>query len=64
VRPFEVPVLMIWGERDPVFTRATTERFEEWVPNLRIERIAGAGHFVQTDAADRVNELLTDFLKR
>jgi len=62
VRPIDVPTLMIWGERDPVFTRASTENFGDYVPNLRIERIANAGHFVQTDAAERVNELLISFL--
>ena len=64
LRPIEIPVMLIWGERDPVFVRETTERFEEWVPNLRVERIARAGHFVQTDAAERVNELLLGFLER
>jgi len=64
VRPIEIPVLMIWGERDPVFLRETTLEFSEWVPDLRIERIADAGHFVQTDAAARVNELLLGFLQR
>ena len=64
MRPIEIPVMLIWGERDPVFVRETTERFEEWVPNLRVERIARAGHFVQTDAAERVNELLLGFLER
>lgn len=63
MRPIDVPTLMIWGERDPVFTRPTTENFAEWVPNLRVERIAKAGHFVQTDAPDRVNELLLAFLR-
>lgn len=62
IRRIEAPTLIIWGERDPVFTRETTERFEEWVPDLRIERIARAGHFVQTDAPDRVNELIGAFL--
>jgi len=62
IRPIEVPTLLIWGERDPVFTRATTEDFGEYVPDLRVERIAEAGHFVQTDAAERVNELLVGFL--
>lgn len=46
-----------------LFTIETTETFAEWVPNLRVERIALAGHFVQTDAADRVNELLLGFLR-
>ncbi|MEA2491524.1 MAG: epoxide hydrolase 4, partial [Acidobacteriota bacterium] len=58
IRRIDIPVLMIWGENEQVFIRATTEDFDEWVTDLRIERIPGAGHFVQTDAAERVNELL------
>ncbi|HEX7153539.1 MAG TPA: alpha/beta hydrolase [Thermoanaerobaculia bacterium] len=64
IQKIEMPALLIWGERDPVFLRETTENFEDWVPNLRVERIARAGHFVQTDAPDRVNELLIDFCKQ
>jgi pimeloyl-ACP methyl ester carboxylesterase len=63
VRPIETPTLLIWGDRDPVFTQETTQDFDEWVPNLRVEHIPRAGHFVQTDAPDRVNELLIDFLR-
>jgi pimeloyl-ACP methyl ester carboxylesterase len=63
IRPIDIPTLLIWGERDPVFTRATTENFHDYVPDLRIERIADAGHFVQSDAPDRVNRVLIDFLR-
>jgi pimeloyl-ACP methyl ester carboxylesterase len=63
VRRIDIPTLLIFAEKEPVFLRATTEDFDEWVPNLRIARIAGAGHFVQTDEPEIVNELLVDFLK-
>jgi pimeloyl-ACP methyl ester carboxylesterase len=63
VRPIEIPTMLIWGEREPVFTRATTERFEEYVPNLRIVRVPEARHFVQADAPDVVNRSLMEFLK-
>jgi pimeloyl-ACP methyl ester carboxylesterase len=63
MRPIDVPTLLIWGERDPVFTRATTENFQDYVPNLRIERIAEAGHFVQSEAPDRVNRAMMEFLR-
>jgi pimeloyl-ACP methyl ester carboxylesterase len=62
VRKIDVPTMLVWGERDPVFHKEMTENFSEWVPNLRVERIAEAGHFVQTDAAEKVNALLIDFL--
>jgi pimeloyl-ACP methyl ester carboxylesterase len=61
VRVIEMPVLYIFGTRDPVFTQATAFGLEKWVPNLRVELIERAGHFVQTDAAKRVNELLVSF---
>jgi len=61
IRVIDAPTLYIFGTRDPVFTRATAMNFEKWVPNLRIELIENAGHFVQTDAPDRVNELLIEF---
>ena len=63
IRPIDIPTMLIWAEHEPVFLRATTENFREWVPNLRFELIQGAGHFVQTDAAERVTKLLVDFLK-
>jgi pimeloyl-ACP methyl ester carboxylesterase len=63
MRPITAPTLMIWGDRDPFFTAATLRDFNEYVPNLRIDHIPDAGHFVQTDAPDRVNELMIDFAR-
>jgi pimeloyl-ACP methyl ester carboxylesterase len=63
IKRIDVPSMLVWGERDPVFIRATTEAFGEWVPDLRVERIPQAGHFVQNDAAEKVNELLLAFLR-
>lgn len=62
VRPIERPTMLIFGERDPVFTVATTENFDDQVPGVRVERIPEAGHFVQTDAPEKVNRLLVEFL--
>lgn len=59
----DVPTLLIWSEHEPVVMREATEDFDEWVPNLRIARVADAGHFVQTDQPDIVNELLIDFAR-
>jgi pimeloyl-ACP methyl ester carboxylesterase len=62
-QPITNPTLLIWGERDPVFTHATTENFSEWVPNARVAYIEEAGHFVQSDAPEKVNKLIIDFLQ-
>ena len=63
VRPIALPTLLIWGEREPVFLRETSENFDDYVPNLRIARIAGAGHFVQTDEPEIVSELIAEFAR-
>jgi pimeloyl-ACP methyl ester carboxylesterase len=57
------PTLLIWGERDRYLDVRLTQGLEQWVPNVRVERIAGASHWVQLDAPERVNDLMIDFLR-
>jgi pimeloyl-ACP methyl ester carboxylesterase len=56
-----VPVLVVWGERDPYLGVELTEGLGRWAPDLRVERIADASHWVQNDAPEKVNRLLADF---
>lgn len=64
IRPIGVPVLLIWGAREPVFIRASAETSVELVPDFRFELIPRAGHFVHHDTPERVNELLVGFARR
>ena len=57
----EIPTMIIWGGREPVFLPAAIEDIGEWVPNARIERLPGIGHFAQHDAAERVSQLIIEF---
>jgi len=59
----EVPVLLIWGERDRYLGLHLIDGTERWVRDLRVERIAEASHWVQADAPERVNELLVGHLR-
>lgn len=63
VRAIHVPTLLIWGERDRHLRPRLTEGLRGWVPELRLERIPDASHWVAVDAPDRVNRLLSDFLR-
>ncbi len=63
LRQIDAPTLLIWGEEDPYLGIRLTEGLEQWVPNIRVERIPNASHWVQIDAAERVNELMIDFLR-
>ncbi len=50
----ELPVLRLWGDRDPGFREAERARFERAFPNHRTIVLSGAGHFIQEDAADEI----------
>jgi pimeloyl-ACP methyl ester carboxylesterase len=52
------PTLLIWGMQDAALSSTLTEGLDAWVPNLRVERIAEASHWVQHEQAATVNRLL------
>ena len=62
VRPIGAPTLLIWGQREKYAVPAVTRGLEPWVPNLRIERLPDATHWVQHDEPETVNRLLLSFL--
>jgi pimeloyl-ACP methyl ester carboxylesterase len=57
-----IPTMLIWGTEDFALGNDLTEGLDRWVPDLRIERLSDASHWVQNDRPERVNELLADFL--
>lgn len=61
MRPIEAKTLVIWGMRDRHIGSELAEPPKEWVPDVRVERIEEATHWVQHDASERVNELLVGF---
>lgn len=63
VRPVAAPTLVIWGERDRYLVPRNVVGLERWVPDVRVERLPEASHWVQHDAPERVNQLLIEFLR-
>jgi pimeloyl-ACP methyl ester carboxylesterase len=59
----DIPTLVIWGDQDRYLGRELAEPDRTWVPEVRVERIAEASHWVQADAPERVNQLMMDFLQ-
>ena len=55
--------MVIWGERDRYLGKELAEPDPSWVPNLRVERLPDASHFVADDRPDEVNFLLLEFLR-
>jgi epoxide hydrolase 4 len=62
MRPISAPTLVIWGERDAYLGAELAEPERRWVPDVRVERIPEASHWVHHEAPARVNELLLGFL--
>lgn len=63
LRRIEVPTLILWSEHEPVFLASALEDLGEWVTDVRIEKIAGAGHFAQRDAPEAVAKLVIEFAR-
>lgn len=63
LRQFQgLPVLIIWGGRDPVFTRLFLESWKRRFPGAEVKHLAEAGHYVVEDAHELVIPWLKDFL--
>jgi pimeloyl-ACP methyl ester carboxylesterase len=62
LRRVEVPVLVLWGERDRYLRFSLAGPPAEWTPRARVVRFPDASHFVHADEPERVNEELIAFL--
>ena len=56
------PLLMLWGEDDPVLPLRTGERFAAAIGREAPRPIPGASHFLQEDKGPELGELLADWL--
>ncbi|KAL1130081.1 hypothetical protein AAG570_013021 [Ranatra chinensis] len=59
----EVPQgLLIFGDQDLAIETSTAEETAKTVPNLTLQIIPGASHFVQQDEPEEVNKAIHEFL--
>lgn len=61
VKTVTVPTLVVWGEKDPFFIPEAFERYERLVDRCELERVPGAGHFIQADLPDLVIDRIIRF---
>ena len=57
-----VPTLVIWGEADTALGTVLLEGLDELVPDLRIERLPGASHWVIHEQPRQLNAAIRTFL--
>jgi pimeloyl-ACP methyl ester carboxylesterase len=64
--PVAAPTMGVWSTGDMALTEQSMTGSSAFVADgrWRYERVDDAGHWMQLDAPDRVNELLLDFLPR
>ncbi|HZH03977.1 MAG TPA: alpha/beta fold hydrolase, partial [Myxococcaceae bacterium] len=60
--PIAKPTLVVWGEKDPALTPRLLDGLQRYVPDLRVRRLAHAGHWVHQERPREVNEALLKFL--
>ena len=58
-----IPILFIWGEKDPVFTvKGFLEEWKRRFPQAKAVTYADAGHYVLEDVPERILPLISTFL--
>lgn len=57
-----VPTRVIWGMADTALPSTLLDGLEAFVPDLRIERVADCSHWIVHEQADRINQLVGEFI--
>ena len=57
-----VPTLVVWGMRDTALLPGNLDGLDACVPDLRIERLPNASHWVMHEEPERLNRLIRDFI--
>ncbi len=57
-----VPTLVIWGEADSALPPALLDGLEAYVPDLRVERVPGATHWIVHEQPDLIADSVGEFL--
>ncbi len=62
LKSWDLPVLVMFSDKDIAFKVADGERIAKMVPNGRFKIIRDAGHFLQEDAGEEIAENMVNFL--
>ncbi|MGZ4681713.1 MAG: alpha/beta fold hydrolase [Acidimicrobiales bacterium] len=57
-----VPTMIVWGDHDTIIPVDHAYAAHEAMPGSRLEIFPGIGHFPQTEAPERLIEVLVDFI--
>jgi len=60
----ETPTLIVWGEQDAALGIELLDGTGAYVRDLTVKRLPGVSHWVQQEAPEAVNAILTDWLPK
>ncbi|MFH1485063.1 MAG: alpha/beta hydrolase, partial [Chloroflexota bacterium] len=58
----DVPTLIVWGERDPLFPVSQAYATHRAIPRSRLHILPGCGHCPGIETAEELNTVLLEFL--
>jgi cis-3-alkyl-4-acyloxetan-2-one decarboxylase len=58
-----VPVLLVWGMRDPVFQPVFLDQWRELFPNAQVVELPDASHYLVEDSPGEVTGAIEGFLR-
>jgi pimeloyl-ACP methyl ester carboxylesterase len=59
----KIPVLLVWGEEDPLVPTDAAERLQESMATASLALLPGCGHLVPEEAADTLSSLVAEWLR-
>jgi pimeloyl-ACP methyl ester carboxylesterase len=59
----DLPVLILWGEDDPVYPSEVAERLSDALPSSTLGLLPGCGHFLVEEAADTIGPMIVEYLR-
>ncbi len=64
IRGCAVPVMVVWGDRDPFFPASQAERTAAAIPGATLTVLDGCGHFLPDEDPDRLASAILELLER
>jgi hypothetical protein len=59
----EAPVLILWGEDDPVYPSSVGERLNDAMPSSTLGLLPGCGHYLVEEATDTIGPMISEYLR-
>jgi haloalkane dehalogenase len=58
------PTLLLWGMKDIAFREDILHKWQEAIPHAEVTRFETAGHFVGSEQAEPIAQMMADFIER